>query len=72
MDASFLRIKNITVGYNLPQKLLTALHLGSVRAYIDLQNLYVFTKYKGIDPELSDVNPYPQALSTTFGVNVSF
>jgi len=72
MEASFLRVKNITLGYNLPQTLLSALRLGSVRAYVDAQNLFVFTKYKGIDPELSDVNPYPQALSLTFGLNVSF
>ena len=72
MDASFLRIKNITLGYSLPQKWLSFINLGTVRIYADVQNLFVFTKYKGIDPELSDVNPYPQAFSTTFGLNVSF
>ncbi len=72
MNANYLRIKNVTLGYTLPQKVLSALKLKTIRIYADFQNLYVFTKYKGIDPELSDVNPYPQALSTTFGVNVSF
>ncbi len=72
MDANFVRLKNITLGYSLPQHWLSKIYVGSVRIYADLQNLYVFTKYKGIDPELSDVNPYPQALSITFGGSVSF
>ena len=72
MDASFVRIKNVTLGYSLPQTLLSHLHLSIVRVYADVQNLYVFSKYKGIDPELSDVNPYPHPLSTTIGLQVSF
>jgi hypothetical protein len=72
MDAGFVRIKNITLGYSLPQAWLSHIHLASVRIYADVQNIYVFTNYKGIDPELSDVNPYPQALSTTFGLSVAF
>jgi TonB-linked SusC/RagA family outer membrane protein len=72
MDAGFVRIKNITLGYSLPQAWLSHIRLASVRIYADVQNLYVFTNYKGIDPELSDVNPYPQALSTTFGLSVAF
>jgi len=72
MDAGFVRLKNITLGYSLPQAWLSKIRLSSVRIYADVQNLYVYTKYKGIDPELSDVNPYPQALSTTFGLSVAF
>ena len=62
MDAGFVRLKNITLGYSLPQAWLSKIRLSSIRIYADVQNLYVFTKYKGIDPELDDVNPYPQAL----------
>jgi TonB-linked SusC/RagA family outer membrane protein len=72
MDAGFVRLKNITLGYSLPQIWFSKIRLTSVRIYADVQNLYVYTKYKGIDPELSDVNPYPQALSTTFGLSVAF
>jgi TonB-dependent starch-binding outer membrane protein SusC len=72
MNANFVRIKNITLGYGLPQNWLSRIRISSVRIYADVQNIYVFTKYKGIDPELSDVNPYPQALSTTLGLTVSF
>jgi TonB-linked SusC/RagA family outer membrane protein len=85
MDAGFVRVKNITLGYSLPQAWLSKIRLSTVRIYADLQNLFVYTKYKGIDPELSDirpstiqgvfqsdVNPYPQALSMTIGLNVAF
>lgn len=72
VNGSFARIKNITLGYTLPETLLTKLNVNSVRLYIDVQNVYVFTKYKGIDPEVSDINPYPQALSTSFGLNITF
>jgi TonB-linked SusC/RagA family outer membrane protein len=72
MDAGFVRLKNITLGYSLPQAWLSPIRLASVRIYADVQNLYVYSKYKGIDPELSDVNPYPQALSMTFGLSVAF
>lgn len=72
LDGSFARIKNITLGVTLPEKWLEKLTIKSARIYLDLQNLYVFTKYKGIDPEITEVNPYPQTFSTTFGVNISF
>ncbi len=70
-DASFLRLKNITLGYTLPFKnILNTIQ--SARFYIDLQNVGILTNYEGFDPEYSDVNPYPQSFSTTFGVNVTF
>lgn len=72
VDGSFARIKNITFGYTLPDKLVRKLTIRTARVYIDFQNVYVLTKYKGIDPEVSDVNPYPQALSTSFGLNATF
>ena len=72
LDGSFARIKNITIGYSLPEKWINKISMKSVRVYADFQNVYVLTKYKGIDPELSDINPYPQVFSTTFGVNVTF
>jgi TonB-dependent starch-binding outer membrane protein SusC len=72
VNGSFARIKNITLGYTIPERLTNKLTIKSVRFFIDVQNLYVFTKYKGIDPEVSDINPYPQALSTSFGLNVTF
>lgn len=70
-DASFLRLKNITLGYTIPKRDIFNL-IESARLYVDLQNVFVLTNYEGFDPEYSDVNPYPQAFSTTFGINLTF
>ena len=67
-DVSYLRLRNISLGYTFNTKRL----IRSARVFADLQNLAVFTNYKGYDPELSEANPYPQALSTTIGVNINF
>ncbi len=72
VDGSFARIKNITLGVNLPETWTKKINIKSARIYLDLQNLYVFTNYKGVDPEITEANPYPQTRSTTFGVNISF
>lgn len=71
--SSFVRLKNITLGYNAPASLFGASRfIKGGRMFIDVQNVAVFTRYKGYDPEISQANPYPQALSTTVGVNLSF
>ena len=71
--ASFVRLKNITLGYRLPDKLWgNRKFIQSARIFVDVQNLAVFSNYNGYDPEFTEVNPYPQALSTTFGVNLKF
>jgi TonB-linked SusC/RagA family outer membrane protein len=70
-DASFIRLKNISLGYTIPtQKFIK--QIASAHIYVNLENLAVFTDYEGFDPEYADVNPYPQAMSTTFGINVTF
>jgi TonB-linked SusC/RagA family outer membrane protein len=52
-DASYLRVRNINLGYNLPTRLISKIKLSGVRVYIGVQNLYTFTKYKGWDPEVN-------------------
>jgi TonB-dependent starch-binding outer membrane protein SusC len=55
-DGSYLRLKNISVGYNLPAKKLSAMtnsFLSGARIYVGVQNLATFTKYKGYDPEVT-------------------
>jgi hypothetical protein len=69
-DASFLRIKNIMLGYSLPVKEKRLIQ--NARFFINLDNVGLFTKYNGYDPEISELNPYPQAFTTTLGVNVVF
>lgn len=52
-DASYLRVKNITLGYNFPQSVLNTLKLSNLRVYVAALNLYTFTDYKGWDPEVN-------------------
>ena len=81
-DASFLRIRTLNVGYTIQPK--TTKAFTSLRLYAQVQNLHVFTKYYGFDPEVSsnggdapetagvDYAAYPQARTITFGVNFNF
>jgi TonB-linked SusC/RagA family outer membrane protein len=52
-DGSFVRIKNITLGYTLPKKVAKQMYLNSVRVYVTAQNWFTFTDYDGHDPEVS-------------------
>jgi len=79
-DGSYLRLKNITLGYNLPKSVLTKLHLSNVRVYATGYNVLTFTKYTGFDPEVSsdftvgntgvDQGSIPQFKTYTFGINI--
>lgn len=82
-DASYFRIRQVTLSYTIPPKVLTHLHLQAARAYIGVNNLYTFTKYPGYDPEVGnggdtqtvfgvDFGTYPTARTYTLGVNFSF
>lgn len=76
-DASFLRIKNIQFGYNVPDKLIKRAGMSSLRFYFAGDNLFVFTKYPGLDPERTPaVNStfanYPQNKIFSFGARVKF
>ncbi|MBA3648901.1 MAG: TonB-dependent receptor [Chitinophagales bacterium] len=51
-DGSYLRLKNLQIGYNIPQKLLSKAHIKGLRIYATAQNLLTFTKYTGLDPEM--------------------
>lgn len=75
-DGSYLRIKNLTLGYTVPQILSKKYYLQYVRFYMSCQNLYTFTKYSGFDPEVGangiDLNKYPLTRTISFGLNVKF
>jgi TonB-linked SusC/RagA family outer membrane protein len=82
-DGSFLRLKNITLGYSLPEKWARKLSLSKLRAYVSAQNLYCWTKYTGYDPEVNmrgnnpmtpgvDWGAYPKSRVFTFGIDVQF
>ena len=82
-DASYARLKDITIGYNLPKRLMQKWHLGSMRVFAKGTNLATFTSYPGWDPEYNRDGagnvgqgkswlPSPQAQSISFGLNASF
>lgn len=82
-DGSYLRIKNITFGYNFPRTMVKKMSLENIRIYANLQNLYTFTKYSGYDPEVGastassyvyglDNGRYPSPQIYSFGINLSF
>jgi len=73
VNATFLRCRNITLGYSLPEKLMRRQHIFSkVRVSFDMQNPFTITNYPGLDPELDTSNFYPMVKSYVFGVNASF
>ena len=74
-SVSFTRVGNITLGYNLPNRLLEKAGINSFRVYATATNPFLFTKYEGYDPEWPATNTYGTAVSSAsylFGVNVSF
>lgn len=82
-DGSYLRIKMVQLGYTLPVTLTTKIGIKSVRIYINAQNLYTFTKYTGLDPEIGmkggedpldigvDRGYYPMPRLYSIGMNVT-
>ena len=75
-DASFLRLKNVMIGYSLPDNLLKRTgFLRGIRIYVQGQNLLTFTKFSGLDPE-SSLNvyaaQYPMSRQFTFGLDLTF
>jgi hypothetical protein len=87
-DASFLRLKNVVLGYTLPKELLRKATISNLRVYIQAENVLTFTKYTGLDPELTNTNvnsdngndlmkgvdqgSTPLAMRFLFGVNFAF
>ncbi|MGQ8337386.1 SusC/RagA family TonB-linked outer membrane protein [Sunxiuqinia sp. A32] len=79
-DGSFVRLRNMTLGYTLPKSVTNYLKLNRVRFYVSGENLLTFTKYKGYDPEIGggvfdngiDHGIYPQARTILGGVNITF
>ncbi|MBS1502560.1 MAG: SusC/RagA family TonB-linked outer membrane protein, partial [Bacteroidetes bacterium] len=59
VDASFIRIKNADLYYSLPAKLYPWAHLQNAKIYLQGQNLYTFTHYKGLDPETQGLSLPP-------------
>ncbi|WPR73181.1 TonB-dependent receptor [Flavobacterium sp. NG2] len=82
-NGSFVRLQNVTVGYNLPKQLIGKIGLNSFRLSASLNNIYTFTKYSGFSPDVStfgkenlslghDSSGYPNIRRLVFGVKASF
>jgi len=79
-DGSYIRLKNIKFGYDLPQKMLKSVGVKSLNVYCMLQDFFTWTNYSMFDPEMAasgynygmDVNMYPRSKSILFGLNLNF
>ncbi len=71
-DASFIKLKNVSVSYRLPSSLLNRLHIGACRLYVEMQNLLTITSYKGADPENQNFIMLPPLKTIVAGVQLNF
>jgi TonB-linked SusC/RagA family outer membrane protein len=82
-DGSYLRIQNLSLAYNLPLSWLKKISVARCKVYINTQNVYTFTNYSGLDPEIGSYNQqaglsnvdrgrYPSPRIFTFGANITF
>jgi hypothetical protein len=82
-DGSYIRLKNITLGYNLPKAVVEKIRAKQVRLYFSVQNLVTITHYKGLDPEVNfydqnnlqpgiDYGVYPNYKTFQTGLNITF
>ena len=78
-----MRIKNVTLSYNFSKKLLDKIHIKTAKVYVTGQNLFTFTNYTGMDPEVNyygasniimgtDFFTYPQSRTFLLGINIGF
>lgn len=85
-DGSFIRLNNLSIGYSLPQDVISKVGMSRFRVYVTGNNLHIWTKYSGYDPEVStstsssyqaltpgvDYSSFPRSRSYTIGVDISF
>lgn len=81
-DGSFLRLRNVELGYSLPSKLISKANISNARLYVSGQNLFTITNYSGLDPDVVGANPnlepgvdngnYPSSRIISFGLSVAF
>ena len=80
-DGSYLRIKTLALGYNLPRRALTRVKMSSLRLALNVDNAWVFTRYSGNDPDVSSSNAlftafdrmsYPKPRTYSFSLNIGF
>ena len=82
-DGSFLRLNTLSLGYTIPADALSKYKISKLRFYVTANNVFVITKYSGLDPEVStirrtpltpgvDFSPFPRSRQVSFGLNLNF
>ncbi len=82
-DGSFMRLNTITLGYTLPNSIMSQVNISKLRFYVTGNNVFVLTNYSGLDPEVStrrntpltpgvDYSPFPRSRQVVFGLNLNF
>lgn len=78
-NVNYIKLKQLTLGYNLPKKVMQKIGLSDIRVYFTAENLFTLTNYKGMDPEIVSImtgvdvlNAYPLSRKFSFGINVKF
>ena len=82
-DGSYLRVKNVSLGYSLPARTVKKLHLTGLRVYVNMQNVFTLTSYNGYDPEIGAYNQdvklqgidfarYPSPKIYTAGISINY
>lgn len=86
-DGSYVRLKNLQIGFTIPEKIVKSVGMSKVRVFASGTNLLTFTKYSGLDPEMTvsdnskgegdpaagiDWGTYPSAMTIMFGMNINF
>ena len=82
-DGSYIRLKNLSLGYTFPKTIIQKLRIENLRLYVNIQNLVTLTKYDGYDPEIGastasmnvyglDNGRYPSPTTYSFGLNIAF
>ena len=68
---SFLKIRNIQLGYSIPYDLISKIKVNRLRVYVSLENYFTFTSFPGLDPEVTNMG-YPMMKQAVFGLNLAF
>ena len=82
-DGSFLRLNTVTIGYTVPDKMMSQIGVSKLRFYLTANNVFILTNYSGLDPEVStrrrtpltpgvDYSPFPRSRQLVFGLNLNF
>ncbi len=82
-DGSFLRLNTLTLGYTLPESVISSIGVSKLRFYVTANNVFIITNYSGLDPEVStrrktpltpgvDYSPFPRSRQVVFGLNLNF